>query len=102
VSEREATVAVVINRYGNLDAAASVAWWVEGETATAEEDYPELGQKVERFVPGQESLTVSIPLVRDAVPERTETFRVYVGRADPARRHLDARASMQVELLDDD
>jgi hypothetical protein len=40
--------------------------------------------------------------VRDAVPERTETLRVYVGRADPARRHLDARGSMQVEIVDDD
>jgi hypothetical protein len=102
VSERESAVAVVINRSGDYAAPATLAWWVSGDSATPDNDYPELGQRVERLAAGQESLTVFIPLVRDATPERTETFHVYVGRYDSARRHLDAMSSMQVDIVDDD
>jgi hypothetical protein len=79
-----------------------LAWWVSADSATPDDDYPELGQRVERLPAGQESLTVFIPLIRDATPERTETFHVYVGRYDSTRRHLDAMSSMRVDIVDDD
>ncbi len=102
VSERESAVAVVINRTGDKAAPATLSWWVSGDSATADDDYPELGQRVERFAAGEETVTVFIPLVRDSTPERTETFYVYLGSYDPARRHLDAMSSMRVDIVDDD
>jgi hypothetical protein len=102
VSERETAVAVVINRSGNTAAPATLSWWVSGDSATADDDYPELGQRVEHFKAGEDSVTVFIPLVRDSTPESTETFYVYLGSYDPARRHLNATSSMRVDIVDDD
>jgi serine/threonine protein kinase len=65
VSERETAVAVVINRTGDRSAPASLSWWVSADSATPDDDYPELGQRVEHFAADQDSLTVFIPLVRE-------------------------------------
>ncbi len=102
VSERESAVAVVIDRSGDNTARATFVWWVSGDSATPDEDYVEIDQRVERIEPGEDSLTVFIPLIGDSTPEDTETFSVYVGRYDPVRRHIDATSSMRVNIVDDD
>ena len=102
VSERDASAAVVVRRTGDTSVPAAVEWWTEDGSALADEDYADLGQRTERFAAGQDTLTLHVPLIDDAIAERTESFGVYLGRYDAERRHLEALASTRVEIVDDD
>jgi hypothetical protein len=102
VSERAATAAVVIRRTGDISAPASVAWWLSGNTALPDQDFADLGPGTETFGPNEDTLTVLVPLVRDAIAEPPESFYVYIGRYDPQQRHLVAAARLQIDLADDD
>ena len=47
-------------------AAATIAWWTGNGTAIADSDYADLGARVERFEPGEQSRTVYVPLTNDS------------------------------------
>ena len=101
IRENQVAAAVVIERSA-ASAPATIVWWTGDNTAVADEDYADLGQRTERFAADERSRSVFVPLVVDSVPERTESFYVYLGRYDAARSHLEALSSVRVDIRDDD
>lgn len=101
VSESQAAAAVVIER-SEASAPATIVWWTSGDTAVADEDYADLGQRTERFEADERRRTVYVPLVADALPEGTESFYVYLGQYDAAGSHLALLSSVRVDIHDDD
>ena len=101
VRENEVAARIVIRRSGDTRAAATVAWWTGNGTAIADEDYADLGARVERFGPGEQSRTVYVPLTNDSNAESTKSFNVYLGRGEAARDGTPVSA-MRVDIVDDD
>jgi hypothetical protein len=102
VSETGKMVRVEVRRTGPADKPGSVVWWLGSATASENDDYGKLGQHTERFEAGEETRTIFIPLINDSDPERTESFYIYLGRYSPQRQHLDALASLRIDIVDDD
>ena len=102
VSEGMSAVSIVIRRTGDASLPASVVWWLSDQTAKADEDYADLGQRTERFAAGEDSRAIFIPLIGDSVPEPTESFFVYVGRGEASRSHVEVLSSAQIDVDDDD
>jgi hypothetical protein len=101
IREGQVAAAVLIER-AEAGAPATVVWWTSDSTAVADEDYADLGQRTERFRAGEQSRTIYVPLVADALPERTESFYVYLGRYDASRSHLEPLSQIRVDIRDDD
>ncbi len=101
VRENEVAARVVIRRTGNTGGAATIAWWTGDGTAKAESDYADLGARVERFGPGEQSRTVYVPLTNDSLPESTKSFNVYLGDGESARGG-NPLSGMRVDIVDDD
>ena len=101
IRENQAAATVVIERSG-ANAPATIVWWTSDNTAVADEDYADLGQRTERFAADEQSRSIFVPLVVDALPERTESFYIYLGRYDAARSHLAPVSSVRVDIRDDD
>ena len=100
VSESQSAVALTIVRAA--DAPATVIWWCRGETATADEDFADLGQRTETFGPDETRRTIFVPIVMDSEAEPTESFSVYLGASDGERRELRVLSTVRVEIADDD
>jgi hypothetical protein len=101
IRENQAAAAVVIERSA-ASAPAAIVWWTSDNSAVADEDYADLGQRTERFAAGEQSRTIFVPLFVDSLPERTESFYIYLGRYDAARSHLATISSVRVDIRDDD
>ncbi len=101
VSESEVAARIVIRRSGDATAAATIAWWTGDDTAIADEDYADLGARVERFEPGELSRTVFVPLTNDTAAESTKSFNVYLGRGESTQSGVPL-SGMRVEIVDDD
>jgi serine/threonine protein kinase len=100
ISEAAPSAAVTIHRRGGLDAPSSFIWWTTDGTAVADEDYINLGARIERLAAGEQTRTIYIPIVHDSKPEGRESFYVSVRsaqgkREDPAQR-------VEVVIEDDD
>jgi hypothetical protein len=102
VSEKDKLARIEVRRLGPTDASSSVVWWLGNATASEDDDYGKLGQHTEFFARGEESRTLYIPLIDDKEPERPESFYVYLGRYSPLKKHLDALASVRIDIVDDD
>ena len=70
-------------------------------SAIADDDYADLGARVERFEPGEQSRIVYVPLTNDAAAESTKSFNVYLGRGDAAQDGPPL-SGMRVDIVDDD
>ena len=81
---------------------ASVVWWTGENTAISGEDYADLGRRVEKLAPGEQSRAVYVPLVNDTIAEPTKSFNIYLGRDHPGRNHLELISGMRVDIIDDD
>ncbi len=101
VRENEVAARIVIRRSGDTRGAAAVAWWTGNGTAIADDDYADLGARVERFEPGEQSRTVYVPLTNDSIAESTKSFDVYLGRGEAAQDGPPL-SSMRVDIVDDD
>lgn len=102
VSESEAAARIVIQRSGNLAGSASVVWWTRENTASPDEDYADLGQRIERFGPGERSRSVYVPLIKDTVQKPGRSFNVYLGRDGTGTGRLEPDSGMRVDIVDDD
>jgi len=102
VSEGEVAARIVIQRSGSLARKAAVVWWTGEDTAIADEDYADLGRRVEQFEPGEQSRTVYVPLINDTVSEPTQSFNVYLGRDENGQSGLGPNSGMRVDIVDDD
>lgn len=89
-------------RRADTQTPATIAWWTVDGTATAADDFADLGRVVEEFPAGERDLVLLIPIVSDSMPEGDETFEVQVVEAvsedDVASSSLRAR----VTIVDDD
>ncbi len=101
VREDEVAARIVIRRTGDTRGAAAIAWWTGNGTAMADDDYADLGARVERFEPGEQSRTVYVPLTNDRAAESTKSFNVYLGRGDSAESGAPL-SGMRVDIVDDD
>ena len=101
VRENEVAARIVIRHTGNTGSAASIAWWTGDGTAKADSDYADLGARVERFEPGEQSRIVFVPLTNDTEAESTKSFNVYLGSGESARDGTPL-SGMRVEIADDD
>jgi len=100
VSEAAPSAAITIRRHGGLDASTSFVWWTSDGTAVADEDYVNLGARIEKLAVGEQTRTIYIPIVHDSKREGRESFYVNVRpgkgtRDDPAQR-------VEVVIEDDD
>jgi hypothetical protein len=102
VSEKDKLARIEVRRLGPTDNSSSVVWWLGNATASEDNDYGKLGQHTEFFARGEVTRTLYIPLIDDKEPERTESFYVYLGRYSPQKKHLDALASVRIDIVDDD
>jgi hypothetical protein len=101
VSESDVAARIVIRRSGNTAERASIAWWTTDGSAVADQDFADLGRRVERFAPGETMRAIFVPLTNDAVAEPVKRFNVYLGRAD-SRGTTEPLSGMRVDIIDDD
>lgn len=101
VSERDVAARIVIRRSGNTAERASIAWWTADGSAKADQDFADLGRRIERFAPGETMRAVFVPLTNDAVAEPVKSFNIYLGRAD-GRGTAEPLSGMRVDIVDDD
>lgn len=101
VSERDVAARIVIRRSGNTAERASIAWWTADGSARADQDFANLGRRIERFAPGETMRAVFVPLTNDTVAEPIKSFNVYLGRAD-SRGTAEPLSGMRVDIIDDD
>jgi serine/threonine protein kinase len=101
VSEAAPSAAVTIRRRGNVDASSSFVWWTSDGTAVADEDYLNLGARIEKLAAGEQTRTIYIPIVHDSKHEDRESFYVNVRPAQGGKR-LDPAERVEVVIEDDD
>ncbi|MEX2149459.1 MAG: protein kinase [Steroidobacteraceae bacterium] len=101
VTESDVAARIVIRRSGNTAERASIAWWTADGSASADQDFANLGRRVERFAPGETMRAVFVPLTNDTVAEPVKSFNVYLGRAD-GRGTAEPRSGMRVDIIDED
>ncbi len=100
-TESDGSVRLVVRRTGNLRSAATLQWALLPNSAVAGDDFAGIGPGVERFKPGSQTVTLTIPLVSDAIKEATELFLVELRPVDNSSELGDlARAAVLV--VDDD
>ena len=99
VSEADSMASIVVERSGGIGDEASMVWWTGEGTASANDDYADLGTRTETFAADQDSLTVYVPLVSDALIEQRESFNVYLSwESAPS----EAVETLEVFVIDDD
>ncbi|MFL6577013.1 MAG: serine/threonine protein kinase [Povalibacter sp.] len=100
-TESDGAVRLVVRRSGGLRSTASFQWTLLPNSAVAGDDFAAIGPGVEQFKPGATSVTLTIPLVSDAIKESTELFLVELRAVDNSTELGDlSRAA--VLIVDDD
>lgn len=100
-TESDGSVKLTISRSGVSAKPLSFSWRLLPQSADAGEDFAAIGPRTETIPAGSKSTTVLIPLVSDAVKERTEMFAVELG--DPGSgAELGEPARTTVIIVDDD
>jgi hypothetical protein len=91
VSAVAPSAAITIRRHGGLDGATTFVWWTSDGSAVADEDYINLGARIEKLAAGEQTRTIHIPIVHDPKRRNRDSFYVNVRpgqskREDPAER----------------
>jgi serine/threonine protein kinase len=102
VSEREAGARVTIRRRGGDLGESSIVWWTSDGSATAGDDYADLGRMTERFAAGEETRRIYVPIVGDSTSEATENFFVNLGQSGEAGERLEPAGRAEITVVDDD
>jgi len=90
----------LILRGGDMRRASAVTWWTSDWTATAGEDYANLGRVVVKFAPNEQNRGIHIPIIGDSKVEGPENFYVNLAPGDSPSGEPTAR--LQVVINDDD
>ena len=101
VSEAAPSAAITIRRRGSLDGSTSFVWWTTDGTAIADEDYINLGARIEKLAAGEQTRTIYVPIVHDSKPEARESFYVNVRPGQGGKRQ-DPAERVEVVIEDDD
>jgi hypothetical protein len=100
VSEAAASADILILRSGDMRRASTVTWWTSDGTATAGEDYANLGRVVVKFAPQEQNRGIHIPIIGDRKVEGPENF--YVNLAWGDNPTVEPTERLQVVINDDD
>jgi hypothetical protein len=100
VSEAAASADILILRGGDMRRASSVTWWTTDGTATAGQDYANLGRVVVKFAAHEQNRGIHIPIIGDRIVEGPENFYVNLAPGDGAAGEPTER--LQVVINDDD
>ncbi len=99
MSEANASADILILRSGDMRRASTVTWWTTDGTASAGQDYANLGRVVVKFAPHEQNRGIHIPIIGDRTVEGPENF--YVNLA-PGDGDAAATERVQVVINDDD
>ena len=99
VRENRGEAQVIVNRSGNGVGSVTVRFSTANGTATAPADYTAVNRTL-TFAPGVRNMTVSIPVVNDAVVEGVETVNLALSSVQGAT--LGVRTAATLEILDQD
>jgi hypothetical protein len=100
VSEAAPSADILIVRSGDMRRASTVTWWTTDGTATAGEDYANLGRVVVKFAPHEQNRGIHIPIIGDNKVEGPENFYVNLAPGDNPTGEPTER--LQVVINDDD
>ncbi|ARQ09184.1 Calx-beta domain-containing protein [Rhizobium etli] len=99
LSEAAAAATITVQRSGNIDATATVAYATSNGSAIAGSDYTTT-TGVLTFAAGQAIQTISVPLVNNTTAESNESFTLTL--SNPTGAALGSQATATVNILDDD
>lgn len=102
VSEARAAASVRIERRGGTLGESSIVWWTSDGSALATDDYADLGLVTEKFAPGEQSRTITIPIVGDAKAESRESFYVHLATREERANLAESAQRIEVFVADDD
>lgn len=97
--EGDGAAEIRLVRFGGYEAERITRFVVVGESALEGEDYAAGATREVRFAPGEDNVTVFIPIVNDSRPEGVEMFRVVL---DDPRGPIGSPSQLTVRILDDD
>ena len=100
VSEGAASADILIVRSGDMRRASSITWWTSDGTATAGEDYANLGRVVVKFAANEQNRGIHVPIIGDRKVEGPETF--YVNLAPGNGQAAEPTERLEVTIKDDD
>ena len=100
-TESDGSVRIVVERHGSKDRPVTFRWSLRSNSAEMGTDFAGIGPGTETIPAGQNTATLTIPLVSDAVVENTEVFLVEI---EPAQSGvtLGERSHAAVIVVDDD
>lgn len=100
-TESDGAVKLTVKRTRNLRSAATFRWTLIPNSAMAGDDFAAIGPGTETIPAGHSSITLTIPLVSDAIKEPTELFLVELNTVDDSAR-IGELARAAVIIVDDD
>jgi len=100
VSEGAASADILIVRSGDMRRASSITWWTTDGTATAGQDYANLGRVVVKFAANEQNRGIHVPIIGDRKVEGPETF--YVNLAPGNSQAGEPTERLEVTIKDDD
>jgi hypothetical protein len=100
VSEAAASADILIVRSGDMRRPSAVTWWTTDGTATAGQDYVNLGRVVVKFEAHEQNRGIHIPIIGDKIVEGPENF--YVNLAPGNSPTGEAAERLEVVINDDD
>ena len=100
-TESDGMVKLTVRRNGSTRGEVKFRWRLRANSAEAGSDFAGIGPDTEEILPGNRTVTLTIPLVSDVVAENTELFLVELEPVEggPA---LGEQAHAAVNLVDDD
>jgi serine/threonine protein kinase len=102
ISEGQTVATATVRRRGGSLSESSFVWWTSDGSATADDDYANLGARIEKFAAGEETRTIHIPLVSDSKAESRENFYVNLREGEQLGRRLDQAQRIEIVVVDDD
>ena len=102
VSEGQTVATAAIRRRGGSLSESSFVWWTSDGSARADDDYANLGARIEKFAAGEETRTINVPLVGDSKAEGRENFYVNLREGEQLGRRLDQAQRIEIVVVDDD
>jgi hypothetical protein len=100
-TESDGSVRLTVKRTGSAAKETSFRWMLKGNSAEAGRDFAAIGPNREYLAAGVDTLSLTIPLVSDAVTENTELFIVELSSVEGGAA-LGGLPRAAVLVVDDD
>jgi serine/threonine protein kinase len=100
-TESDGMVKLTVRRNGSTRGAARFRWSLRANSAEPGTDYAAIGPDIEEIPSGSRTVTITIPLVMDTIPENTELFLVELEAVDGGPE-IGSQAHAAVIIVDDD